>query len=111
MKGIATLMAVLVLASGGCNSSDSARSNDEMSGSASAATATPAGYYYEKELDGRIYVVGSKEAAEKLDKGDHPTVAVTKIGYGPNRQTVVFEADKEEVEKRLMEEYNRRHGK
>jgi hypothetical protein len=105
-------MTLLVLSVGGCNSGDSASANNELSQSTSTTgAASPTGYYYEKEVDGRIYVVGSKEAAQKLDKGDHPTVAVTKIGYGPDRETVVFEADKSEVEKRLMAEYNRRHKK
>jgi hypothetical protein len=106
---------VLALA-GGCAKTDPAPKGGPAPATAPAgatvagagATTKPA-EYVEVPLRGRIYVVGSTGAGPKATAGELPETTVTKIGYGPNGETVVFEADNEHIEKALMAEYDRRH--
>ena len=73
--------------------------------------AAPAAEYFEVAHKGRIFVLGSKASAEKLAAGTEPGTSITRIAYGPKRETVVFEADKSNVETRLIAEFDKRHGK
>ena len=77
----------------------------------SAQPAAPAAEYFEVAHKGRIFVLGSKASADKLAAGTEPGTSVTRIAYGPKRETVVFEADKGSVENRLIAEFDKRHGK
>lgn len=59
-------------------------------------------------------VVSSKAMADKVQQGTHPQTAITKIGYGPNRETVVLREQPEGPHggsTRLMADYATRHGK
>ena len=104
----------------GCNNAEyyansSARQREKKTAEARLAgerSVTKASYH-EVEHDGRIYVVGSAEAAQKIKAGQHPSATVTKIGYGPNGETVVFEGGKDHdvLEGKLLAEYDARHGK
>lgn len=78
---------------------------------ATAAPATAPGgiVYSELPIKGRIYVFGSTESAQKAGAGVLPEVTVTKIGYGPNGETVVFEADKAHIENQLQADFDQRH--
>ena len=76
-----------------------------------AKIGAPAMAYQEVPHEGRIYVVSSEKAAADVRKGNHPPTSVTKIGMGPNRETVVFEASKFFVEDDLQAEWNKRHPK
>jgi len=105
---------VAALALMGCSSAEKQDSKDSNAKVAKADGATAAsGEYFEVESKGRTYVVGSKATADKAAKGSHPQLAVTKIGYSPAGQTVVFESDAKDpnLEKRLMAECDRRHKK
>lgn len=69
--------------------------------------------YYEVAHGGRIYVVGSEKAKADAEKGKAPAMTKAMMKYGPNGETVVFEAGKDgpALESKLMAEYNARHGK
>jgi hypothetical protein len=65
--------------------------------------------YIEFTKDGRIYVVASKASADKVQAGGKLSLHKTAIGYGPNKETVVFEASKDGIEELLQMEYAKRH--
>lgn len=58
---------------------------------AKEAAAVAKAEYHEATYDGRIYVMASKETAAGGAKGKHPALSITKIGFGPKGETVVFE--------------------
>ncbi len=63
-------------------------------------------YYQELTIDGRIYVWTSESALKTYQASKELAVGtVTRPGYGPNGETVVFEGPK------AIEEYNKRHSK
>lgn len=73
-----------------------------------AAPAMPG--YVETEHDGRLYVTSSQATADKLAAGGELPMSVTKIGAGPNGQTLVIEASKDgSLEKALATAYAQRH--
>lgn len=51
-------------------------------------------YYAEVMHDGRYYIVGSPETHAAFKKSPHLPYTRTKIGAGPNGETLVFEVDK-----------------
>ena len=57
--------------------------------------------------DGRIYVLGSPEAAMKFKETHHMPLTKTMIGAGPNGETVVVEENEEhpEMAKKLWMDY------
>jgi hypothetical protein len=59
--------------------------------------------------DGKIYVSGSKEGAEKAQAGQKFGMHKIAFGYGPNKETVVFEDNKEGMADFLEMEYKKRH--
>lgn len=62
--------------------------------------------------DGKLYVVGTKAAADKVQAGAKLNPSRTAFGYGPDRQTVVFEENKDGImADYLLAEYDSRHGK
>lgn len=75
-----------------------------------AKQSAPSITYAEVPYEGRIYVVSTVKAADDVKKGVLPPIAVTKIGAGPKRETVVFEANKAYVEDTLVAEFNKRNG-
>ena len=78
---------------------------------AKEAAAVAKAEYHEVTYDGRIFVMASKETAAAGAKGKHPAMAVTKIGYGPKGETVIFEASEGGgVEKKLIEAYKAKHN-
>ncbi|HEV7298115.1 MAG TPA: hypothetical protein VGN72_02040 [Tepidisphaeraceae bacterium] len=76
-----------------------------------AKVGAPAVGYHEVTHEGRIYVVSSDKVAADVRKGMHPPTTITKVGMGPNRETVIFEANKFYVEDELQAEYAKRHPK
>ena len=60
--------------------------------------------------DGRIYVAGSKAGADRAAAGQKFTMHKMAFGYGPNKETVVFEDDKAGMGDYLEMEYKKRHG-
>ncbi len=104
--GIAALLSVL----GGCSSS---------SAPAPAATpqSTPAkasgAFYVEEPYKGRLYVFGTEKAHKTFKESQQvPNIAKMFIGAGPEGQTLVLEADAKanDLQDRLMVEYETRHG-
>ncbi len=74
------------------------------------APPSPFSKYIEVPVDGRIWVVGSQSSAEALAAGQKPPLHLSRIGYGPNRETVLFEANKDgNLEQWLLAEYEKRH--
>jgi hypothetical protein len=62
-------------------------------------------YYNEIARDGRIYVFAAAGAAEAFQtRGELGSHAVTRPGYGPGKETVVFDSDD------AVKLYNARHG-
>ena len=88
------------------------REKKEAGAAADERVAKSAGYQ-EMELDGRLIVVGTDSAAERVRSGEKPPYTVIKTGFGPKGETVVFEAGKDAsaMEQKLMAEYKRRHPK
>ncbi len=112
MKRQALAMGLLLVATVGCEGMGqydgkvAAENNKRMTARQSAPSIT----YTEVPHDGRLYVVSTTKAADDIKKGIHPATTITKIGKGPKRETVIFEANKEYVEYALMEEFSKRHG-
>jgi hypothetical protein len=107
-KTLLTVVGMIALASAGCDY-DGAASADMAKRQTAREGAAPV-MYQEVTHEGRIYVVSTPKAADDVRKGMHPPIAVTKIGAGPNRETVVFEAGKTFVEDDLIAEWNKRHA-
>lgn len=61
--------------------------------------------YLEFEKDGRLYAFISPKKKADFEKSGEIGIAITKIGYGPNGETVVFDTNE------AMAEYDKRHGK
>lgn len=75
------------------------------------ALALPAGawaqnmFYREVEKNGRIYVFAITKEFENFDKSGEMGKAITKVGYGPNGETMVFDSED------AINLYNFKHGK
>ena len=68
--------------------------------------AQEAEHYREVNKDGRIYVFSTAEGQKAWEaSGEIGNQASTRLGYGPNGETVMFEND------RAIELYNQKHGK
>ena len=59
--------------------------------------------------DGKIYVAGSKAGAERVAAGQKFTMHKMAFGYGPNKETVVFEDDMTGMGDYLEMEYKKKH--
>ncbi len=59
--------------------------------------------YLEFEKDGRLYAFISPKKKADFEKSGEIGVAITKIGYGPNGETVVFDTNE------AMAEYDKKH--
>lgn len=70
----------------------------------------PKPQYVEFNHDGRIYVVNGQAMADKIKGGAKLGAKKTAIGAGPNKETIVFEANKDGLEDILSAEYSARHG-
>ena len=75
-----------------------------------AMVGAPKPQYIEVEKDGRLYILGYPESAEKFKKEGHLATSLTKIGAGPQKQTVIFQADKYYVEDYLQAEFAKKYG-
>ena len=63
-------------------------------------------YYREVTVDGRIYVFASEQAQKTWEASKELAVGtVTRPGYGPNGETVVFDGPA------AVELYNKKYGK
>src|SRR5688572_553426 len=113
MKRLIIALTAAILAVGCSSDEKPAAETKPKTASTESKTTTAAPLEYaEVSAKGRIYVLGSKAPADKAKAGSLPTLATTKVGYGPNGQTVVFEADaKGDIDKKLMAEYDKRHPK
>lgn len=60
--------------------------------------------YREFEKDGRLYVFTSPARKENFEKSGELGVGITKIGYGQNGETVVFDSDE------AVKEYDSHHS-
>lgn len=96
--GIMLALAMLAGCAGGNKSSDSG-----------AAIVSNQPYFEVKDEQGRIWVVGSVESLSKAKQGQLPETHVTKLGYGPNQETVNFESTTPELEQRLVTQYAAEH--
>jgi hypothetical protein len=82
--------------------------------STGSTASVPQGEMYEvkSEKNGRIYVLGSSPSYVNFVKAKRePGTTLTKVGFGPNGETVVFEADKEGMENRLVAQYSAKYKK
>ncbi|MEK7852554.1 MAG: hypothetical protein AAB243_02035, partial [Planctomycetota bacterium] len=61
--------------------------------------------YREFEMDGRLYVFASPTRKEDFKKTGEMWESITKVGYGLNNETVVFDSDE------AVMEYDKRHFK
>ncbi len=104
---------VIALAIVGCAGREDGVKKDAPSTAAQAAAAPAAsGFYGEKELDGRVYVFGTKKSFDEATDKAHFPYRLTFIGAGPEGKTVILEADQKDegLQKRLVEEYGKRHS-
>ena len=79
-----------------------------------SVASVPTGEMYEvkSEKNGRIYVLGSSPSYVNFVKAKRePGTTLTKVGFGPAGETVVFEADKEGLENRLVAQYSAKYKK
>ena len=60
--------------------------------------------FLEFQKDGRLYAFISPKKRADFEKSGEIGVAITKIGYGPNGETVVFDTNE------AIAEYDKRHG-
>ena len=68
--------------------------------------------YHEVAANGRIYLVGSVASLQSYKESNEIPYTKTILGEGPKGETLVFETGKDSnaVARRLIAEYNRRHG-
>ena len=59
--------------------------------------------------DGKIYVAGSKAGADRAQAGQKFTQHKIAFGYGPNKETVVFEDNKDGMADFLEMQYKKKH--
>jgi len=72
---------------------------------AGAAPAMAQGFYYKEILkDGRIYVFNVAANAERFEKSGEMGVGITKLGAGPNGETVIGDNE------RALQLYFFKHG-
>jgi hypothetical protein len=72
----------------------------------SAAARAQDAFYRELELDGRLYVFTSEQSLKAYEASKELAVGtITRPGYGPNGETVVFDGPK------AVEIYNKKYGK
>jgi hypothetical protein len=62
-------------------------------------------YYQELKVDERIYVFSTEKRYTAYQQSKDMGVAITRLGYGPAGETVIFEDEK------AIEMFNRKHGK
>jgi hypothetical protein len=62
-------------------------------------------FYQELEKNGRIYVFALMKEFENFDKSGEMGKAITRLGYGPNGETVVFDSED------AINYYNFKHNK
>jgi hypothetical protein len=62
-------------------------------------------FYQEVEKNGRIYVFALMKEFENFDKSGEMGKAITRLGYGPNSETVVFDSED------AINYYNFKHNK
>lgn len=70
----------------------------------------PKPQYVEFTHEGKIYVVNGQATADKIKAGTKLSSKKTAIGAGPNKETIIFEANKDQLEDVLSAEYTARHG-
>lgn len=111
-KGLVLLLAVLVIGGVGCASTETDTALKEptvLEFKLSEGKLKPgkirANSYLEFEKEGRIYAFISPKKKADFEKSSEIGVAITKIGYGPNGETVVFDTNE------AIAEYDKRHGK
>ena len=68
-------------------------------------------YYAEVSHDGRLYVIGDKKTHESFKKQHHLPYTHSRIGAGPNKETIVFEINKKNpfLLNYLKSEFTARH--
>jgi hypothetical protein len=59
----------------------------------------------------KLYVVGSKKAADALAEGKMPKQTMKAFGFGPKGETVIFEDNKIGMADILVEQYEAKYGK
>ena len=76
-----------------------------LAATSSGASAQAAGeYYQELRVDDRIYVFSTEKRYTTYQQSKDMGVSITRLGYGPDGATVVFEDAK------AIEAFNRKHG-
>jgi len=97
------IVALLGLGLAGCATEQGAAKGDgktEMTKAAAAdAQAALPQQYFEAHKDGRIWVFGDAELYKAAVAGKEVPLALTRIGAGPKRETVVFGLTKAESKK------------
>jgi hypothetical protein len=64
-----------------------------------------------KGADGRIYVTISDAALKRAQAGQKPAAHKTAFGFGPKKETVIFEEDKDgKLADALMKAFEAKHG-
>ncbi|HEX9688176.1 MAG TPA: porin [Thermoanaerobaculia bacterium] len=70
-----------------------------------AAWAQTGEYYQEMRVDERIYVFSTEKKYTAYQQSKDMGVAITRLGYGPNGETVIFE------DAQAIEAFNKKYGK
>lgn len=106
-----------VLALGGCGDSREANAAPVTIPADGTVYTTGGGmslFYGEMYHDGRFYVYGDKKSFNEFlaTKSANPTTTKSFIGQGPDRKTLVVQADKDQPQMttRLVEQIRSRYG-
>jgi hypothetical protein len=96
-------VALLGLGLGGCATEQGATKGEAKTETVKAAAvetkAALPGQYFEAHKDGRIWVFGDAELYKTAVAGKEVPLALTRIGAGPKRETVIFGLTKDESKK------------
>lgn len=104
-KSRMTLAAVALLGLGlaGCATTEQGAAKSEATATSKAAAAETRAVlpqqYFEVHKDGRIWVFGDAKLYQTAVAGKEVPLAMTRIGAGPKRETVVFGLTKDESKK------------
>ncbi len=68
-------------------------------------------FYAEEQHNGRLYIIGQEDMHKSFQQQQHLPYTHTRIGAGPNRETLVFQVDKKNpaMLNRLKSQFSERH--
>ena len=112
MRRMAIAVVALAAMAGGCANGVGWNSPFESASKEEMARRDALRGYTEVRRGKEIFVASTPDSIKRVKSGKEPATKIAAIGFGPQGEKVIFEASKDgTMEKALMEEFDRRHGR